>query len=357
MLEELRLSLGADAAPEADADEGQPLLRAIECDGIVESLALFADAASIAQLCGCSISMQEKFGAASLWSQLLQARWGSPLSGTCPRREYARRELMERWDLTPPRVAAPDTSSRRRADVPTTPRTEPAEASRRSAPCQPSPGLFSPTLLQDKENTSPNTLFLRAPTLRRRGRATSSPESANGTHATAGATRLKQDLFELMTGGEKCIGAFPDAPGDFSSWSGHVVSATDGSLHGGLRFNIRLQYDMHASGDDALPVVTFARPHCFHPNVSADGVLCPRALRKRCAPVDSVRTLLLRIRELVACPCFAVPPVNKAAAVLWYGDQATLEQHRRRQDWLHPSQVPLTAPKLRLAFSENEIHG
>jgi ubiquitin-protein ligase len=168
--------------------------------------------------------------------------------------------------------------------------------------------------------------------------------------------RLKQDLFQLMMSSDQGVGAFPDSPGDFAAWSGYVTCTSAGSLHEGSRFNIKMVYDMSASGTVALPAITFTRPHCFHPNIHAHGTLCAKALKKRCTPVDAVGTLLLRVQELLSRPCFAVPPTNKVAAALWYGDRDALQRYRRRDDWLHAPPSNLNAPSLRTAFSDNEIY-
>jgi len=349
-----------EEAPEAEAEQVPPLLRAISVDGIAESLAIFLDGHAIAHLCSCCGPLQEKFGAPALWNQLLERRWkGAGLSEeVSPRSEYARRELIERWGLSSSRIsllAEPSTFSSRAFGVGhDAPRAAPGVLARLSDPCQ-SPRPSKQRQSDNKENTTPNTAFLRVPGLRRRGRANSSPEIAESSHPSCSA-RLKQDLFQLMMSSDEGVGAFPDSPGDFATWSGYITCNSAGSLHGGSRFNIKLHYDLSASGNVALPTIIFTRPHCFHPNVHADGTLCAKVLNKRCTPVDTVRTLLLRIRELLSRPCFAVPPINKAAAALWYGDKDTLQRYRRGDEWLYTPHLNPDAPSLRTAFSENEIH-
>lgn len=101
--------------------------------------------------------------------------------------------------------------------------------------------------------------------------------------------------------------------------------------------------------------MTFTRPHCFHPNVDEEGTLCPRALSERCSPVDSVQTVLLQIMGLLSRPCFAAPPINAAAAALWFGDRSKLDKHRRRTEWSRPQPPPQTPGLGRTAFSEEAI--
>jgi ubiquitin-protein ligase len=303
--------------------------------------------------------MQERFGAPALWKQLLQKRWKSAgqSEGPNPRSDYARREVIERWGLSSSRVSLlPDPKTLFACRVARdAPRAAPGLLARLSDPCH-SPDPSQQRHPYDKENTTPNTAILRVPGRRWRGHAISSPASADSSHPFCSA-RLKQDLFQLMMGSDEGVGAFPDSPGDFAAWSGYVTCNIAGSLHGGSRFTIKLHYDCSASGNVDMPTITFTRPRCFHPNISVDGTVCAKVLSKRCTPVDTVRTLLLRVRELLSRPCFAVAPTNKVAAALWYGDRETLKRYRRQDEWLHAPISDLNAPPLRTAFSESAIHG
>lgn len=235
---EMSLNLPKEKSPPGE-DEGPPLLRAAGCDGIPESLARFASAESIAQLCACCSALRERFAAPALWRELLHRRWEGTALGEadCVRREYARRDVCERWGLSPPPVPTVQLSSRAaHADI----STKLLALSVNDAATR---ETFSPVGrgLVDKENHTPNTQFIRAPTLRRIGRALSSPETTSSSQKSSSGTRLKQDLFQLMTGQEKRVSAFPDTPGDLTAWSGKISCASDGSVHGGRTFQIKVR--------------------------------------------------------------------------------------------------------------------
>ena len=319
---------------EPEEETSSPLLRAVQIDGISEYIALFLDPPSIAQLCACCTSLHSRFGAPALWERLLEQQFsvGELTDDEGPRVAYARHEVIQRWGLHKARgvpLTTPTTlSSGRRGNMCRAMHMHTSSAgSMQSTNTCPSP-ISSKCLTQrNKENASPNTSFSRMTAVRRR-RTTSSPAHVNEA-MLAFNTRLKQDLFHMMTSNHSdAFGAFPDTPGDFTSWSGFITCSAAGSLHEGIRFQVKLKYDLDSRGNTTIPMIRFIQPYCFHPNVRPDGTICARALEKRVVAVDAVSTILSRVSDLLSRPCFAVAPVNKLAAALWYGDRGVLRRHR-----------------------------
>ena len=85
------------------AVETSSLLRALEVVGVSECLVRVLDAPTIAQLSACSRTLADCFGSNHVWRPLVAARWGSvPAVDVNAKREYAHRDLFERWGLLPP---------------------------------------------------------------------------------------------------------------------------------------------------------------------------------------------------------------------------------------------------------------
>ena len=228
-----------------------------------------------------------------------------------PRRMYARLDVCECWRIRKPTGAgrgrgalcspSTATSDKSKENVPPTPRTE-MNSRRRpmmSSPLAPRPVAASPL-----------------------GKCQS--------------TRLRKDLFELLTQTAGHVSAFPERETDISSWLARVVCPHNGDVHSSVTFSLRLQFSgPGAEGAESLPAVSVLTPACYHPNVDAQcGTLCARALRQRCAPVESVSRLLHVVLELLQAPCFAVAPLNKAAAADWYGSPEELLQKAQGYTYL-----------------------
>jgi ubiquitin-protein ligase len=271
-------------------------------DPLVEQLS----SPSLSILAACSHGTDDVFGNATLWAARFRARAGEEVRLTMhPRRMYARLDVCERW-----RIKKPSGAGRSRG------------------------ALCSPTATagKGKENVAPTP---RTELSSRRRPVLSSPLAPRSAAASpldkCQSVRLRKDLFELMTQSAGPVTAFPERETDLSSWLARVTCPKNGAVHGGITFSFRLQYSgPGAEGAESLPAVSVLAPACYHPNVDAQcGTLCPRALRQRCTPLESVGRLLHAVLELLQVPCFAVAPVNKAAAADWYDGPEEL-RHKAR---------------------------
>ena len=286
-------------------------------DPLVEQLS----SPSLAILAACSHGTDDVFGNATLWAARFRARTGEEVRLTMhPRRMYARLDVCERWKIKKPSGAGRGrgalcsptaTAGKGKENVPPTPRTE--LSSRR----RPLSSIGSPL----------------------------APISAAASPLDkCQSVRLRKDLFELMTQSAGPVTAFPERETDLSSWLARVTCPKSGAVHGGITFSLRLQYSgPGAGGAESLPAVSVLAPACYHPNVDAQcGTLCPRALRQRCAPLESVGRLLLAVLELLQVPCFAVAPLNTAAAADWYDGPEELRQKARDFTYLEAKLQGLT---------------
>lgn len=270
-------------------------------DPLVEQLST----PSLAILAGCSHGTDDVFGDATVWAARFRARSGEEVRLTMhPRRMYARLDVCERW-----RIRKPSGAGRGRGAL-----------------CSPS----ATTSGKSKENVPPTP---RTELSSRRRPVMSSPLAPRTTAAASPldkcqSMRLRKDLFELMTQSAGPVTAFPEREADLSSWLARVTCPNNGGVHSGVTFSLRLQYSgPGAEGAESLPAVCVLAPACYHPNVDAQcGTLCPRALRQRCTTLESVGRLLHVVLELLQVPCFAVAPLNKAAAADWYDGPDELRQ-------------------------------
>ena len=269
-------------------------------DAVAEDLSTPA----LALLAGCSHGASGPFGDAALWTARLRARWGDDAGLTDdPRRAYARRDVCERWNLRPKPVA----------NMSSNPLSSPSGVA---------------TSGKSKENVPPGILTPLSEQLSSRRRPVAASPLAPAAPAPAPpldkcqTTRLRKDLFALMTRSDGRVTAFPERESDLSSWRARVSCPDGGGAHAGVTFSLSLTFTAtgaaSASGG-ALPAVEVLSPACYHPNVDPQsGALCAAALRRRCAPVAPVAELLQAVLSLLQQPCFAVRPLHKEAAAAWY---------------------------------------
>ncbi len=318
----MRLATPTSLDCAAGSDE-RPLDFEQLCATVPDALAQHLAAPSLALLSGCCHDTAATFGNAALWLAKLRADWGEEACGAAghPRWTYAQLDLCERWKLG----------------------TEPVAAAVRASPA-PTSATKAKALGRNKENLPPTPRTEQQGSRRRTIAA--SPLDRTQT------ARLKQDLFCLLTRScDQRLTAFPETESDLSTWRARVTCPCDGSVHAGASFALRLRYSApglpaievraalsclpHAKDSRfPLPRAQVIEPPCFHPNVDSEsGALCEHALQKRCVPAASVSEVLRAVLELLAVPCFSVPPVGTAAAACWFGDEQELharaQRHRR----------------------------
>lgn len=277
-------------------------------DPLVEQLST----PSLAILAGCSHGTDGVFGDAGVWAARFRARSGEEVRLTMhPRRMYARLDVCERWKIRKSSGAGRGrsalcsplaaTSGKNKENVPPTPRTE-LHSRRRPVMCSP---------------------------LAPRAAAASPLDKCQ-------SMRLRKDLFELMTQTAGRVTAFPERETDLSSWLAHVTCPDNGGVYSGATFSLRLQFSgPGAEGAESLPAVCVLAPACYHPNVDTQcGTLCARAVRQRCTPLESVGRLLHVVLELLQVPCFAVAPLNQAAAADWYDGPDELREKAQGFNYL-----------------------
>ena len=278
------------------------ILAVLQCDGIIDHFAsaVRLGGAAFAQLSATCHAMRSVVDRPALWAALARLQWGPTRANDSPSKHYfAQRTVCERWNLkllsTPARRSAQSSSSL--CGTPSSSRTPLAAQTVSVTPA-------------GKENATPRT---RVVAKQRVGRVQPSP--AVGAAKRCISTRLRQDLFQLMLGDTEQVTAFPESPDDMTVWRARVTCSHDNSALAGSVFALQLVFD-EASGD--LPLVRVVQPACQHPNVDGFGVLCARALQRRCSPVDPLRKMLEEIRGLLQTPCFAVAPLNEDAAARWF---------------------------------------
>ena len=352
-------------ADRSSSAQGTPMLRALDVEGVADLLANATDAATLARLAACSHRTRALFRARPLWTELLKRRWpNAPATQHHhPYFAYAQYEIMERWRLAPPGAHSPN--------APSTP----------FSPLGATPKLWAGQMHTfGQENRHPNPQPATPATLVH-GRQRMAPMHASGTGGTgvsertasaSGAgfcvrTRLKQDLFDIMMAGGQYVSAFPEEPDQLAVWRAKINcpaaegsldpaaegSLDTGSLHAGVQFVLRLQFELDAQNAfGTLPHVQIVHPACFHPNVDAEGALCAEALRERCAPCARVCEVLEQISALLRSPCFAVKPLNGDAAALWYGDQQLLRHRAARARAVRAPGTPSAAARIEMGEDE-----
>ena len=376
---------------------GDLLLQLVSAEGVGEVFVALLGAADVARLSAASKSLRAHLDSPKLWWALVQRDFGPPApaaAALCPRHEYARLAVCARWlqqplvplahaaaalgtcEVLPPgSVHTVRASSNRRIlldeQLPSQMRTLRLDSPMVSSASKSPPFSVSRSPMQghNKENIKPRDPNILCEENGEEscfspGRSRSTPEfrcpPVGFAPPRIGSreclqVRLKQDLFHMMMSCDKDVSAFPDEPGDFSTWSGRVSCPRDGSLLGGTQYILKLHYDV-SSDVSSLPRVCILRPVCFHPNVDLDGFISSAALACRASPCDSVRVVLQRVSELLCRPSFAVAPQNVEALAAWYGPR---EEYKRQSHayevhaWTHGEHPK---PLLRTICSETSAH-
>lgn len=323
-----------------------------ENDDVAEFFASQAKPAVLANLCATSKDLAAAFSPPRLWASQLESRFGVTVADAAefsdPRRELARRAVCAAIEsLTATSPVRRQRTTPAPTDLPETP-PPPAWAARFAARGTPTSQSWSP------EGSPPETnKENRAPHRRPLTRLHATPQSCHPPDSQASASsastackttanhacvvsRLRSGMRQIVMGtAGDAVTACPKNPDDWSTWAARVTCPRDdGALVCGMAFELQLVYPMNdvpeMANDDAheaaLPRVVLNAPSRFyHPNVHpTSGVLCTRALGKRCSPVDLVGDQLVAVLSLLRRPVFSVPPLNVAAAASWYGDAAEL---------------------------------
>ena len=308
--DDMRASLpGIEMEDSAEA----PLLRIVSDIDLLACLVGVADAATIARLACCCRAARRKCMANALWAGLVHARW--PDADTLnvdgqiapAHRVYASRhvsDLLTRCAPTlTPRTGNQNRLRRRRPEM----ARGPSPAARIRIPL----ATISPVSVNSAaQPSSPSG-------------GTLGPCTPVNPCAVA---RLKRGLSQLLASDQARLSAFP-LDEAMEVWKA-TIRTSAGGIYGGKAFQLQLCFDLSRVDAD-LPAVQLLQPACFHPNVSADGTVCPRALQERCQPLEPIATILRNIAELFDRPCFSVHPANSAAAESWYGDPSLLRERAR----------------------------
>mmetsp|Transcript_2424 Transcript_2424/g.3609 ORF Transcript_2424/g.3609 Transcript_2424/m.3609 type:complete len:176 (-) Transcript_2424:243-770(-) len=123
--------------------------------------------------------------------------------------------------------------------------------------------------------------------------------------------RLKQELAQLMMGGNDDISAFPNGDNLFE-WTCSIVGP-EGTVYAGLKYTLSMKFPDEYPYN--APLVKFVTP-CFHPNVDEHGNICLDILKEKWSAAYSVTTVLISLQSLLGEPNND-SPLNNTAAELW----------------------------------------
>lgn len=346
--------------------EGRRTLSDVLCiEGLPQVLSDLADPATTATLAACSSAMAVAFGEHFLWVALLVRHFGVSREEAerlgDPRRAFARVAVCRRWALDLPLPLAP--VSMHAAELPPPPEAQLI-----------SPALVQRTLTASLEDemllpSGDHEALENAPprrALRELPQRVAAPPCATTSPATTGAlwsatdpsagdparllssctlSRLRKGLQDIMLSPMSGVSACPERPYDWSLWSALIECPEDGSAFGGMQIKLRVRFpcegaaagnktetpaaaiaEAEAEAAAGLPTIEVLQPtRCFHPNIDpVTGRVCPLALSGRCCAVALVRAQLLALIGLFQRPAFGVAPLNREAAMLWYGDRPEL---------------------------------
>jgi len=105
-------------------------------------------------------------------------------------------------------------------------------------------------------------------------------------------------------------------------WTATIVGPADTAFEGGI---FRMELHFGPDYPDKPPKVKFIN-RIFHPNIFSDGGICLDLLQGAWSPAQTVESLLVSIRSLLADPNCA-SPANPEASALY---QTNRKEYRRR---------------------------
>jgi ubiquitin-conjugating enzyme E2 A len=130
------------------------------------------------------------------------------------------------------------------------------------------------------------------------------------------------DLKSISTDPPHGVSAAPLSDSSIFEWTATIVGPTDTPYEGGI---FRMELSFGSEYPDKPPKVRFIN-RVFHPNIFVDGSLCLDLLQGAWSPAQTVESLLVSIRSLLADPnCSS--PANPEASSLY---QTNRKEYRRR---------------------------
>jgi ubiquitin-conjugating enzyme E2 D/E len=110
--------------------------------------------------------------------------------------------------------------------------------------------------------------------------------------------RIQKELNEMRRDPPSYCSAGPTDPNDIYHWTATIMGPADSPYQGGV-FSLSITFP---------PDYPFKPPKCqfatkiYHPNISAEGVICLDILKEEWSPALSVGKLLLSIGSLLTDP-------------------------------------------------------
>eukprot|EP01121_Diplochlamys_sp_Union-15-3_P011378 TRINITY_DN3298_c0_g1_i1.p1 TRINITY_DN3298_c0_g1~~TRINITY_DN3298_c0_g1_i1.p1 ORF type:complete len:153 (-),score=32.82 TRINITY_DN3298_c0_g1_i1:17-475(-) len=124
--------------------------------------------------------------------------------------------------------------------------------------------------------------------------------------------RLQKELHEIMKEPPLNVNVGPKSETDLYKWMGTVIGPEDSDYSGGL---FALEITFPEDYPFTPPKLTF-RTQIFHPNVSAGGEICPKALWGEWRPGIQISQALQSLVQLLREPKTENPLNEVAAAML-----------------------------------------